>query len=150
MTGIARSDVLLRGRYGWPQGTVPFSKSDFHQPDGYRTDAAGFLSMCWDIPLTATHSWGGMSTVTLLTEGWVKEIKGDELLPGDAIGFCGPGSMDSDGGVILLFEGWLNDNPDLGYALTWEMLPATSPGPGRRARPFDFRWHAYRFRDIID
>lgn len=147
---ISRDRVLLRGRYGWPTGTVPFSKTQFHQPDGYRQDAAGFLSMCWKIPLHAHHSWGGLSTVTLLTDGWVSEIDTTDLKPGDAIGFCGPGSIDADGGVILLFEGWLNDDPTLGYALTWEQLPDASPGPVRRARPVNFRWHAYRFRDIVD
>lgn len=150
MSQISRNTIMIRGRYGWPAGTVNFSKTERHNPDGYRCDAAGYISMCWDIPLTTKHSWGGMSTVTLATEGWVKEIPGSELLPGDAIGLCGPNSMDGDGGVILLFEGWLNDDPNLGYALTWEQLPSGSPGPVRRARPFDFRWHAYRFRDVMD
>jgi hypothetical protein len=92
-----------------------------------------------------------MSTVTLETDGWVEEIQIADLLPGDAIGYCGPGSTGADGGVIVIFEGWLNGDMSLGYALTWQQLPDASPGPARRARPLDFRrWHAYRFRDIAD
>ena len=147
---ISRQRVLLRAQYGWPQATVPYNKSAVHEPDGYRTDAAGFVSMCWGIPLTAPHSYGGMSTMTLETDGWVSEIQPVELLPGDALGLCGPGSVDMDGGVIVIFEGWLNNDPNTGYALTWEQLPDSSPGPIRRARVHSFRWHAYRFRDIED
>jgi hypothetical protein len=147
---ISRNRVLVRGQYGWELGTVPFSKTEFHQPDGYRQDAAGFISMCYDIPLHASHSWGGMSVVTLLTDGWMEEIKSEELRPGDAIGHLGPYAMDADGGVISLFEGWLNNDPNLGYALVYEQLPSGNPGPQRKARPFDFRWHAYRLKGIID
>jgi hypothetical protein len=148
---ISRERVLLRAKYGWPTETVPFNKATFHAPDGYRTDAAGFACMCWDIPLHVPHSWGGLSTVTLETDGWVKEIPVRDLLPGDAIGHCGPGSTDSDGGSVVIFEGWLNGDMNLGYALVWQQLPDVSPGPARRGRPIDFRrWHGYRFKDIVD
>lgn len=147
---ITRTRSLLRARYGWPVGTVPFSKTEFHPGDGYRMDAAGFICMCWDIPLHVRHSWGGLSTVTLLTDGWVTEISMEDLQPGDAIGHLGPDSVDADGGVIVLFENWLHGDRKLGYALTWEHLPISAPGPARRARPVDFRWHAYRFNGIQD
>lgn len=147
---ISRTSVLLRGRYGWPHGTVPFSKTTFHAPDGYRQDAAGFISMCWDIPLNVAHSWGGLSTVSLETDGWAYEIPPLELKAGDAIGYLGPYSVDNDGGVIVLFENWLNNDHTTGYALTYQQLPENSPGPVYRARPFDRRWHCYRFRDIVD
>lgn len=157
---LTRNQVMLRARYGWPTGTVPFSKTSFFNAKtgelsdspyaGYRCDAAGYVSMAWGIPLLAPHSFGGMSVVTLLTDGWCTEIRGDELLPGDAVGLLGPNTMDADGGVVGIFEGWLNDDPSHGYALVWEMLPASSPGPQRKGRVFDFRWHAYRFRDILD
>jgi hypothetical protein len=148
---ITRNRVLLRARYGWPQATVPFSKTDFHQPSGYRCDAAGFLSMCWAIPLGAPHSWGGMSTLTLESDGWAREIQPLDMKPGDALGLLGPGSVGTDGGTIVLFEGWLNDDYTTNYAITWEQLPDASPGPVRRARPYDRnRWHSYRFRDIVD
>lgn len=147
---ITRTTVMLRAKYGWPLNTVPFSKTDFHQPDGYRQDAAGFLSMCWDIPLNAKHSWGGLSTVSLESDGWAKEIDPIDLKSGDAIGYLGPNSVDGDGGVIVIFEGWLNGDHRTMYAMTYQQLPQYSPGPTYIARPYDMRWHCYRFRDIVD
>jgi hypothetical protein len=147
---ISRTRVGLRMRYGWEIGTVPFSKVNFHQPDGYRSDPAGYACMCWDIPLHVPHSWGGLSTVSLLEDGWVTEIEHGELKLGDAIGLLGRESVDADGGVVVMFERWLNDDRTLGYAICWQQLKDTSPGPARRARPIDFRWHAYRFKDIVD
>ena len=151
---------MLRTRYGWPTGTVPFSKTHFYNAKtgqvvddprhGYRCDAAGFVSMAWGIPLFVPHSYGGMSVVTLLTDGWCEEIKGTDLQQGDAIGSLGPNTMDADGGVVGIFEGWLEDNPGHGYALVWELLPGSSPGPQRKARVFDFRWHAYRLKGVLD
>lgn len=147
---ITRTRVLLRAKYGWPTETVPFDKATFHS-SGYRQDAAGYVSMCYGIPLHVLHSWGGLSTVTLLTDGWLKEIRVTDLRPGDAIGYCGPGSIDSDGGTVVIFESFLNNDISLGYALVWQQLPDASPGPARRARPLDFRrWHAYRYKDIVD
>lgn len=147
---ITRTTVLMRARYGWPTATVPFSKVNFHQPDGYRCDAAGFVSMCWDIPLNVTHSYGGMSTVSLESDGWAYEIQPLELKAGDAIGYLGRDSVDADGGVIVIFESWLNGDPNTMYAMTYEQLPQNSPGPVYRARPYDRKWHCYRFRDIVD
>lgn len=137
-------------RYGWPVGTVPFSKTEFHSPDGYRMDPAGYACMCWDVPLHVRHSWGGLSTVSLLEDGWVTEIEQPDLKLGDAVGFLGQGSVDADGGLIVMFERWLNNDRSLGYAICWQQLKDTAPGPARRARPLDFRWHAYRFNDIVD
>lgn len=157
---LTREQIMLRTWYGWSANSVPFNKTKFFNAregvvvddprHGYRCDAAGFVSMAWGIPLFAPHSFGGLSTVTLLTDGWCLEIPGSDLQPGDAIGLMGPNTMDSDGGVVGIFEGWLEDNPGHGYALVWELLPGSSPGPQRKARFFDFRWHAYRFRDLID
>lgn len=148
---ITRHRVLLRARYGWPKETVPFNKIAFHQPDGYRTDAAGYVCMCWDIPLHVPHSWGGLSTISMESDGWAYEIDPMEMLPGDALGLLGQGSVGTDGGTIVLFESWLNNDFTTNYAITWEMLPDASPGPVRRARPYDrHKWHSYRFRDIVD
>lgn len=147
---ITRTRVLLRAKYGWARKTVTFDQNTFHQPDGYRTNAPGFVSMCWDIPLNAPRSMGGMNTVSLLSEGWCKEIKVPDLLPGDAIGYLGPQSDDGDGGFIVIFEKWLDDNPSLGVALTWDLHRGVSPGPDQRGRSRDLRWHAYRRTDIID
>jgi len=65
--GISRERVLLRMRYGWPQGTVEFDRNKIHQPDGYRCDEGGYVSMCWDIPTYLPGNFGGMSTLTLDT-----------------------------------------------------------------------------------
>lgn len=148
---ITRDRVLIRARYGWPQGTVDFNKTGFHPGDGYRTDAAGYLSMCWDIPLHVPHSWGGLSTISLEADGWASEINPLQMRPGDGLGLLGPGSVGPDGGTIVLFEGWLNNDHTTGYLYCWQMLPDTSPGPVRRIRPYDrHKWHSYRFRDIVD
>lgn len=146
---ITRTSVILRAKYGWPRKTVPFNQRVLHKPDNYRTDAAGFVTMCWGIPLDVPHSWGGLNIVSLLTDGWAIEIPNHELKPGDAIGYLGPDAIDPDGGTIVLFERWLGD-PGQRVAVTWDHLPITAPGPDQRSRPVDFRWHSYRFRDIID
>jgi hypothetical protein len=145
-----RQWVMLRAKFGWPKETVPFGKTLFHQPDGYRQDAPGFISMVYGIPLNAQNSWGGLSTVTLLTDGWLEEIDPRDLKRGDCIGYCGPGSVDGDGGVVVLFDGWFDNNPALRYAMTYEQMPDVQLGPVYRARPFDFRWHAYRLKGIVD
>jgi hypothetical protein len=148
---ITRNRVLMRARYGWPQKTVQFNKIGFHAPDGYRTDAAGYLSMCWDIPIHAKNSWGGQSTISLETDGWAYEIDPLDMKPGDALGLLGPGSVGTDGGTVVVFEGWLSGDYTTNYALCWEMLPDATPGPVRRQRPYDrHKWHSYRFRDIVD
>lgn len=147
---ITRTRVVLRAKYGWPRKSVKFNPTGIHQPDGYRTNAAGYVSMCYAIPRDSRASQGGLTTVTLLTDGWFNEIDLVDLKPGDLVGYLGPDSIDADGGVAVIFEKWINDNPDLRTALTWEHLPVVGTGPDQRARPIDFRWHAYRFRDIED
>lgn len=144
---ITRTQVMLRARFGWPRKAVPFDNKIIHPTSGYRTNSAGYVSMCWDIPLNAPRSSGGMSTVTLLTDGWVKEIYRHELKPGDAVGYLGPDSMTADGNaVIVIFEKWLSGDT----ALTWEHLPQFGAGPDQHARPVDHQWHCYRFKDIVD
>lgn len=144
---ITRTMVLLRAKYGWERKTVPFHKTAIHQPDGYRTDGPGFAAMCYDIP---PDHHGGPNIVTLLTQGWMREIPMADLQPGDAIGYLGPDALDPDGGLIVIFEKWLNDDPSMKIALTWEHLPIVGMGPDQRARSVDFRWHAYRYAHITD
>lgn len=146
---ITRTRVILRARYGWPVGTLPYSNSELHPKSNYRLNSAGFVSMCYGIPSRTPETWGGASIVTLLTQKWVEEIPLAKLQPGDCIGFLGTDAMDSDGGVILLFEKMLEDRGS-NYALVWQHLPATAPGPVRRAQVIDFRWHGYRFRNIVE
>lgn len=144
MAQMDRKTSFMRAKYGWPQGQVPFSAVTFHDPDGYRCDDTGYLSMIWDIPLAGTH--GGMNAVTL--EEWVVEIPPIELKLGDAIGLLGPASAGQN--TIVYFEDWLNGDHTSMYALTWEMLSDASPGPIRRARPWSGSLRAYRFRDMVD
>ena len=144
---ISRDRVLTRARYGWPRRTIPFNRTAIHQPSGYRTDPAGFVSMCYNIPPDA-H--GGPNVVTLLTQGWMREIPLSELHKGDAVGYLGPDALDADGGLIVIFEKWLNDDPSMKIALTWEHLAVVGTGLDQRARPVDFRWHAYRYSYITE
>lgn len=146
---MTRERVLTRARFGWEHGTVAFSRLAFHPETGYRTDGPGFISMVYDIPLFAPLSMHGMSIVTLLSEGYFKEIPHHELQPGDLIGELGT-TTDPDGGVAVVFEQWLNNDPKLGYAICIEHLAVTSPGPARRARPLDYRWHAYQYTNLVE
>jgi hypothetical protein len=145
--GITRRRVLLRARFGWGRKSVPFHRGAVHLPDGYRTDGPGYASMCFGIP---PDSRGGPNAVTLLTQGWMTEIDPSDLRPGDAIGYLGPDALDADGGVIVIFEKWVNDDPNTKTALTWEHLAVVGDGPDQRARPVDFRWHAYRYKHIVE
>jgi hypothetical protein len=103
--------------------------------------------MCWAIPTDAAGSWGGLSTVSLVSGGWMHEIPADLLQPGDAVGRCGPGSAGNDG-HIQLFVRWFNDDP--------RRLAVLVPGAGRRGATGRQQrlmnwipWYkAYRFRDI--
>lgn len=148
---ITRDRVMLRGRYGWARGTVPFDATKTHQPSGYRQDAAGYICMAWDIPLDAPHSWGGLTTITLDSDKWAYEIEPKDMKPGDALGLLGPWSVGTEGGVIVLFESWLHDDVTTNYVITLEHLPEYTPGPIRRQRVYDRNtWHSYRFRDIVD
>lgn len=105
----------------------------------------GYLSMCWDLPVRTPHDIGGLSAVSMITSGLVKEIAIADLKTGDAIGYLGTETIDADGGFIVLFERWLEP----GMALTWDHHRGVNPGPDQRARPVDFRWHAYRLTEII-
>lgn len=144
---ITRNRVLIRAKYGWPRRSVPFSQNTRHHPDNYRTDAPGYLAMCYDIPVDV-H--GGPNVVTLLTSKWMVPIPREELKRGDAIGYLGPDALDADGGCIVLFDRWLNDDPATGTAITWDHLAVVGNGPDQRARPVDFRWHSYRYAYILD
>lgn len=137
----------------WPAGTVPYSQNMIHGATGYRQDCSGFLSMCWGIPLNAPGSWGGLSTVTLLTSGYIRMISPADLRPGDAVGICGP-DTGGDAGHIVLFEKWATDAPDESRYWLYEQAGGRS-GPVHRMTSYPYggptgAWRAYRFRDITD
>jgi hypothetical protein len=143
---ITRSEVLRRAQSIWPMKGVRYSQQDLHHPDGYRCDCSGYVSMCWAIPTDAPGSWGGLSTVTLVTDGWMHEIPADQLQPGDAVGKCGPGSAGNDG-HIQLFVRWYNDDPHDSRYWCLEQAGGVN-GPQQRLMNWIPWYRAYRFRDI--
>lgn len=142
---ITRPEILVRSASLWPQGTVKYDPAKRHQPDGYRQDSAGFISMCWNIP---PGSQGGPSIVTLDTDGWMYGIQPRQLRAGDALGVAGPGAGTS--GMLVLFEAWVNGDPATNMIITWDHLPDIK-GPLRRVRPWPgSQWHCYRFMHVVD
>lgn len=145
---VTRSEVIRRAGSLWPMGSVPYSQSTMHQPDGYRADCSGYVSGCWGIPLNAPNSWGGQNTVTLVTDGWMHEIAINDLKPGDAIGLCGVGTA-GNGGHVQIFGSWLNNIPNDNRHYIYEQAGGR-PGPTRRLVDWTGGYRAYRFRDIAD
>lgn len=151
---ITRSETIRRAATMWAANSVPYSQDTIHQPDGYRQDCSGFVSMCWGIPASAAPGgWGGLNTVTLLTGGWMFEISPGDLMPGDAVGICGPNTGGDDGHIVL-FERWASDAENEDRYWAYEQAGG-GPGPRHRiiSYPYDGSggtWRAYRFRDITD
>jgi hypothetical protein len=114
---VTRDEILAR-RALWPLGTIAYSQIDIDPATGYRKDCSGGVSMCWATPQP------GQSTVTLLPD-LMHEITPDELLPGDAIGLCGPGTG-GNAGHIMLFLGWTQTG-----LMIWEQAGGP-PGPTER------------------
>jgi hypothetical protein len=116
---ITRSEVIKRATTVWPLGTVAYSQSTDHPPMGWRSDCSGYVSMCLDLPKP------GLSTVTLVTEGYISEITRDELQPGDLVGRCGEGTA-ADLGHVVLFEQW-----ETGHDTYWayELYGGSQLGP---------------------
>lgn len=146
---ISRSEVLARSKTIWPAGKVPYSQGTLHKPDGYRQDCSGYVSMCWAIPLKSPDCWGGMSTTTLLSRGWMHEIPVSDLKPGDAVGICGPNTAGNDG-HITLFVRWLNKNPNDNHYYMREQSGGTSGWTERLVDWPGYPYKAYRFNYIID
>jgi len=126
-----RQDSYSRVKTVWPYAGVPYSQSTIHQPDGYRQDCSGFVCMAVGLPLDTPGSWGGLSTVTMVTSGlWRKLATWDELTMGDAVMIGGPGTGGNDGHVMW-FEAWLNSDPNDSRAYIWEQAGG-GDGPRRR------------------
>lgn len=128
---ITRNDVIWRTTHVWPPYSVPYSMEAVHYPDGYRADCSGYTSMCW-----MSGPQGG-STVTLVEDGLIYAINENDLLPGDAVGQCGPGTWGAYG-HIQLFEGWDGS----GYWV-WEQ---TGGGWGPHHNFYEGKpsWHGYQ------
>lgn len=99
--GITRAEILKRAR-SVPQNSVPYSQSTIGFPGRYRSDCSGYVSMAWGIAPNGPGCWGGFSTVSAVLNGYMKEIPWASLLPGDAIGHCGPGTGGDYGHIILV------------------------------------------------
>jgi len=105
---ITRSEIISRGKY-WINKHVPYNQTKFYpDPDGanYRTDCSGFVAMA----LRATAP--GTSTVGMINIA--KEIKWDELQPGDFVGVLGDGTGE-DKGHVTLFWAWVDKNTKKKY-----------------------------------
>jgi len=140
---VAQSVVMGRAATVWKPGTVAYSQSTIHQPDGYRQDCSGYVSMCWALPLNAPGSWGGQNTVSLVTLGYMHEITPGDLRAGDAVGKCGPGTAGNDGHIQLV-ESY---NPATGSVVIWEQ--AGGGGPARRSlKRIPVGYKAYRYQAI--
>jgi hypothetical protein len=148
---ITRAEVLHRAVTIWPLGQVAYSQSAVRDP-GWRTDCSGYVSMCLDLAPP------GLSTVTLVTEGHLREITRDELRPGDLVGRCGPGTA-GDAGHVVLFDRW-EQRPELGqeqaHETYWayELRGGPQPGPEHRLIHYPYRdlvgYQAYRYTRIAD
>jgi len=107
--------------------------------------------MCWGIPPAENGGWGGQSTVTLVSRGYISPLAVDALRPGDAVGICGTGTA-GDNGHIVLFVGWVNDDPtDNRYHCAEQM--GGVDGPVHHIRTFDGAgdaWRAWRYRQITE
>ena len=99
--GITRDEILRRAR-SIPQNTVPYSQSAIGFAGAYRADCSGFVAMAWGVAPNGPGCWGGFSTVSAVLNGYMKEIPWGSLLPGDAIGHCGPGTGGDFGHIILV------------------------------------------------
>jgi hypothetical protein len=126
-----RQDALTRAKTVWPYRGVPYSQNTIHLPDGYRQDCSGFVCMTVGLPLDTPGSWGGLSTVTMVTSGlWSQLGAWDDLALGDGVMIGGPGTGGNDGHVMM-FEAWLNDDDADSRAYIWEQAGGGN-GPVRR------------------
>lgn len=116
---VTRLESVARAQL-WPIGAVSYAQWGTASPTGHRPDCAGYVSMCWGLPAP------GENTVTLVTRSWMREIPRGELLPGDAVGLCGPGTA-GDTGHIQMVESY---DAATGHVVIWEQTPPA--GPRRR------------------
>lgn len=131
----------------WPYGSVEYSMN-LRGPDGYRRDCTGFASMLWGLPTDGPGTWGGYSTVTLVSYDQIFEISPQLLKRADAIGICGPDTGGANG-HIMWFEGWYTDPSD-GRCWIWEQAGGVL-GPRRRLIRYPGNpYKAWRCRAIVD
>lgn len=112
---IRRSEALARAKNNHAPNSLEYSMTALCS-HGFRRDCSGQVCEWLDVPLELSV-WGGLSTVTMLSDADQQEpgvqalfyrIAARDLLPGDIVGILGPGTGGSDGHVRL-FAGWFND-----------------------------------------
>jgi hypothetical protein len=140
---ITRNEVIRRAATIWPLGHVPYSQTTVRNP-GWRTDCSGYVSMCLDLAKP------GLTTVTLVSDGYIHEITPDELRPRDLVGHCGPGTGGDDGHVVV-FDRW-----DQGHVTYWayEFYGGPQLGPEHSLIHYPYYgmdgYRPYRYKEIVD
>lgn len=130
----------VQGRTGlWPYGGVEYDQGSLWI-DEYRKDCSGFVSMLHSLPRFAPGSWGGYSTVTLVTYGLFSQINPSDLRMADVIGIMGP-NTGGNGGHVMHFEGWYNNDPNDNRCWIWEQAGGVM---GPRRRLINYPFGAYR------
>jgi len=140
---ISRRLVIQRAAAIWPLGQVRYSQATIRDP-GWRTDCSGYVSMCLDLPQP------GPNTVDLVVDGYIHPISRDELLPGDLVGRCGPGTS-GDVGHVVLFDRWAQGH-DLYWAYEFHGGPGLGPGHSLIRYPYHGLdgCQPYRYQHIVD
>jgi len=138
---ITRAEVLHRAATIWPLGLVPYNMQATRNP-GYRTDCSGYVSLCLDLGTP------GLSTVTLVTEGFIHEIGVADLKPGDLVGLCGEGTA-SYAGHVVVFDRWTDGHQKY---LAYEFTPGLGPSHREVVYPYDGLggFKPYRYKEIVD
>ncbi|MCT7969177.1 hypothetical protein NG799_22945, partial [Laspinema sp. D1] len=87
-------NIILNRAKVWVDGQIPYNQGKYYQ--GYRQDCSGFVSMAWQLPVSAVTSTLPQYAITLQSK--------EQLQPGDAINNRGIGN----GGHVVLFVRWVD------------------------------------------
>lgn len=138
---ITRAEVLHRAATIWPLDQVQYSGTAIRNP-GYRTDCSGYVSMCLKLDTP------GLSTVTLVTEGFIHDIGVADLKPGDLVGHCGEGTAGYLGHVVV-FDHWTDGHRKY---LAYEFHGGVGPSHREIAYPYDGLggFKPYRYKEIVE
>lgn len=104
VTGTTYAEVESR-RVAIPLGVIDYDQGQISDWTDRRADCSGLISYVWDLPKTGPGTWlNAYTTQSLWEQGLIYEIDRSQLLPGDAIGYCGPGTANGGGGHIALYR----------------------------------------------
>ncbi|MGL4500866.1 MAG: hypothetical protein ACRCU2_17485, partial [Planktothrix sp.] len=87
-------NIILNRAKVWVDRQIPYNQKAWYQ--GYRQDCSGFVSMAWQLPVSAVTSSLPQYAITLNNK--------NQLQPGDAINNRGIGN----GGHVVLFVRWVD------------------------------------------